>query len=408
MGDIALDLSDNGPLIMGTGATRVTLVDLSVASGVAPRGGCLTNPFGNEIILVNMTFSFCRALAVNSIGALGGAIFSTGRMEIDSSRFISNLAFGGTGGPALGGAVYADIGPSQVIIRDSEFVSNTATASSATSGVFTRAGALHQLDGDLSITGSRFALNRSTESGSGNQDAGAGAIYHAGSQIIVRSTVFASNSAEGSGSAIQVFGVSPGVNNSAFIENAVFFDNRGNLGNSINNGAALSVGRATLSLRNSTFLDNRSENGASSLFHSVDLDNLAISNNAFGQSADGSTSCLSVASPDDVLIGEFNFFSDNSCGWLNSTGTQHATLALTIVGEASTLSSPDILPLPASPLVDAGSTITSANDFSVCALVDIDGLPRPQDNDDNSASRCTAGAFERMLRDEILSDRFEN
>ena len=405
-GEVTINLDKDGPLTINAGVSLVSITGLAIAGGTAPRGGCLSNAFGAELVLTDMEFSFCVASATGALGAEGGAVFSTGPTEINSSRFTSNFALGGSNGPGLGGAVYVNPGQNQVSISNSEFVANATSIDSETGAIFSSGGAVYQQSGDLNISGSRFAFNAADESGDGNKDANGGAITHNGDEIIVRSTTFASNSANGAGSAVQIFNTGSGFNNNAFIENVVFYDNRGNLGGRQNNGAALSVGRSTLSLRNSTFFANSSTSGASSLFHSIDLDNLAISNNAFGQSADGSTSCRSVSNPDDVFAGSFNFFTDASCNWLASAGSQQTSLGLLLIGENSTFASPAILPVISSPLVDAGSTSTSQTDFSVCAETDFNAMIRPIDNNGDAESRCTAGAYEQVVEDELFSDQF--
>jgi len=405
--EATIDLGQHGPLTVGPGASAVTIAALSLTGGTAPRGGCLNNEFGAELVVTEMDFSFCLAVAAGSEDAEGGALYSAGPTEITDARFISNFALGGSTGSATGGAVKIDFPQGHLTVRNSEFIANGTSVDSEVSGIFSSGGAVAQFFGGLEITNSRFAFNAASEAGDGNKDASGGALSHLGDNISIRATTFASNTANGGGSAVRIFNGGGGINNSASLENVVFYDNRGNLGERLNNGAALSVGRSTLRLRNSTFFANSSGSGASSLFHSSDLDNLAISNNAFGKSADGTPSCRSVTSPDDGFTGAFNFFTDSSCDWLASAGTQHASLSLFAVGEDSTFSSPDVLPIMSSPLVDGGSPATSPSDFSVCAETDVTGALRPVDNNGDGALRCTSGAFEQLAADDLFADRFE-
>ena len=261
--------------------------------------------------------------------------------------------------------------------------------------------------GELEISTSRFAFNGVVETGAGPKDANGGAIAHRGRRIDVDATVFAGNTAEGSGSAVDIFSRNPGANNATSIQNSLFYENTGNLGGRLNNGAALSIGRSTLNLRNNTFFANRSENGASSLFHSMDLDVLALSNNAFGASGDGSPSCRTAGDPDTTFAGAFNLFTDASCGWLGSAGTQEGSLQLVVVGVHSIAESPDVIPAFSSPLVDAGSESTSDTDYSVCANSDLRESPRPRDNDADNLERCTIGAFENAIEEILFRDGFE-
>ena len=77
-GDVLLDLSDNQRLEMSPSAGFLSVAHLTLESGTGPLGGCISNPFGEELVLANVTFRFCTAVAADAQGAGGGAVYATG------------------------------------------------------------------------------------------------------------------------------------------------------------------------------------------------------------------------------------------------------------------------------------------------------------------------------------------
>ena len=98
--------------------------------------------------------------------------------------------------------------------------------------------------------------------------------------------------------------------------------------------------------------------------------------------------------PDASFGGSNNYFSDASCTWLASAGTQHASLnlgATTFPFGATTFA---LMPISPSPLIDGGTDGESDVDWTLCATGDAVGTTRPQDNDGNGSARCSAGPVE--------------
>lgn len=253
----------------------------------------------------------------------------------------------------------------------------------------------------MTLEQSRFVANQvSAPASSGGATGGAARARISGAEL--SRNAFAGNQSSEAASAVYFSAVNPPDRPLLRLSNSLFQANSG-LSTSTQAGAALFIQRATLRMRNNTLSFNAA--GASGLAAdlfiagNVVLD--AVSNNVFERSALGRSCAFQSGTPaPPVAAGSRNYFGDSSCTWRSGVGTQ------TIAPMFFTLSSPSLtlapgvfvtsaLPLRESAITDGGASGVSATDFALCAQDDIEGNPRPFDNNGDALANCTAGAVER-------------
>ncbi len=162
----------------------------------------------------------------------GGAIYSTGKLNISDTRFEDNYATGA-------GAIYIGRGSGDSFISDSEFNNNHAEISNG--------GSISHYSGTLNIAGGKFNGN---ESKNGN----GGAIYTESTLIITDNSEFNNNTAAQSGGAITTSSGVKEIN----VSNASFNNNTAAAGNG---GAINAANSAPLNINGASFSQNRADNG---------------------------------------------------------------------------------------------------------------------------------------------------
>jgi hypothetical protein len=157
----ALDIT-KPVLLRGTGQT------ITRAAG-APTMRLLYVDSPADVVLDNLTFTGSKLVGDPTVGgsAQGGAIFSIGRLYVDSCTFVDNQAIGGDGnaandaGDALGGAI-ANSGDALTVVN-STFTNNLAAGGQGPNGQGRSDGAaIYSNAGQLTITHSTIVGNRVT------------------------------------------------------------------------------------------------------------------------------------------------------------------------------------------------------------------------------------------------------
>lgn len=237
-------------------------VEIEGANKVTLSGGRRTNIFRtyNATLTVrNLTFR-------DGTGNKGGAIRATGnsRIVVIGSRFFNNDSLNGPRDAEGGGAISMHQG--SLHIETSHFEGNRGI----------NGGAIYNMLAPITVVGSTFVNNDSTfghipASGwSGNWGYG-GAIYVDGAsvkdstagQVVIRNSVFRGNKARLHGGAVYTYLYTPDtalIEGSLFEANAVLLS-RGDKAN----GGALMHHNGPLTLRNSTFVGNRSEDAGGAI-----------------------------------------------------------------------------------------------------------------------------------------------
>lgn len=330
-----------------------------------------------------ITGSTFRNNSIQSDFAQGGAIFNDqgGHVEISSSIFEANIA---SGIVARGGGVSNVDG--EITITDSRFNRNEVNG---TAGNLGAGGGISNENGDVTIIGTTFTNNIGTY---------AGGIFNNIGTIVIRQSVFRQNRA----SVISVPSYGGGISNwagtltiyestfdgnsastgggiyfpegSLAITNSTFTRNFADLwgGGIFSGGGGLFAG-GTLVVDNSTFSQNSATNSGSSITHTGIF--FRLSNTIIANSMGGDEDCLGI--PDENIN---NLIEDNSCGGVAAfTGDPKL---------GSLRGSPPYFPLlPDSPAVNAG-------DNTVCPSRDQSGRVRPA----NLSNPCDIGAYEAPLK----------
>ncbi|WP_026733382.1 choice-of-anchor Q domain-containing protein [Fischerella sp. PCC 9605] len=257
--------------------SNVTLRNLNIANGKTTKeGGGIRVDFGGTITVDNCQFSNNRA-------GKGGAIHLglNGKATVLNSRFDSN---DGTlaKSPFSAGAI-ATAGVGVLTVKGCEFTNNKGI----------NGGALYSIQGELTVEKSVFR-NNSSEHGMGG-----GAILADGADpkgnkaieggtIAIRDSRFEGNQTKGEGGAIMSWGYNPDeiiIEDSTFVGNSAKFSEKG----VARGGAVRSHGKLTV--KNSTFADNTSDNQGGALWldgpHEINLINSTLSQNKAIKDAGG-------------------------------------------------------------------------------------------------------------------------
>ncbi len=241
---------------------EVTLKHLTIADGKTTEkgedgaGAGLWTFSSTTLTLENTTFKNNHA---NGEG--GGAIYAGWRSTnlVINSTFENNSSSGNslTGKSERGGGAIAVKSESSLTVRDSQFISNTGI----------NGGAINTVLGGLIVENSTFTNNDSTPGGSIGPDTFGygGAIYSDGAsatndsstsgKIEIRNSRFESNKGAGQGGGLLLYGY-PG--DQVIIEDSTIIDNQ--VIESVNGdalGGGLRHGNSKLTVRNTTFVNNR-------------------------------------------------------------------------------------------------------------------------------------------------------
>uniref|UniRef100_UPI002ACE1B6D choice-of-anchor Q domain-containing protein n=1 Tax=Chloroflexus sp. TaxID=1904827 RepID=UPI002ACE1B6D len=190
----------------------------------------------------------------------GGAIRASGlnaRVFIYNSIFRNNDSTAGTDEEG-GGAISMHFG--QLHVEDSLFENNRGI----------NGGAIYNLRCPITVVRSTFRNNDSSRGGVVANFGFGGAIYNdgaspagVGGQIVIRDSIFIGNKARNFGGAIYSYLYHP---DSSTIERSYFADNMVHLNsNNRASGGALMHHNGPLTLRNSTFVNNRSEDAGGAI-----------------------------------------------------------------------------------------------------------------------------------------------
>ncbi|MEQ9235281.1 DUF4114 domain-containing protein [Coleofasciculus sp. E2-BRE-01] len=241
---------------------EVTLKHLTIADGKTTEkgedgaGAGLWTFSSTKLTLENTTFKNNHA---NGEG--GGAIYAGWRSTniVINSTFENNSSSGNslTGKSERGGGAIAVKSESSLTVRDSQFTSNTGI----------NGGAINTVLGGLIVENSTFTNNDSTPGGSiGPHTFGyGGAIYTDGASatndsstsgtIEIRNSRFEGNKGAGQGGGLLLFGYE---GDEVIIEDSTIIDNQ--VIESVNGdalGGGLRHGNSKLTVRNTTFVNNR-------------------------------------------------------------------------------------------------------------------------------------------------------
>jgi predicted outer membrane repeat protein len=241
---------------------EVTLKHLTIADGKTTEkgedgaGAGLWTFSSTKLTLENTTFKNNHA---NGEG--GGAIYAGWRSTniVINSTFENNSSSGNglTGKSERGAGAIAVKSESSLTVRDSQFTSNTGI----------NGGAINTVLGGLIVENSTFIKNDSTPGGSiGPHTFGyGGAIYTDGAsatsdsstsgKIEIRNSRFEGNKGAGQGGGLLLFGYE---GDEVIIENSTIIDNQ--VIESVNGdalGGGLRHGNSKLTVRNTTFVNNR-------------------------------------------------------------------------------------------------------------------------------------------------------
>jgi hypothetical protein len=226
----ALTVSGNGATQVFQIATGVSvnLNGMRIVSGSAARGGAIDN--AGRLTVRSSVFTNNQAVGTASTAGMGGAVFneSGAALTLIQSQLLSNRAIDNvvSGGMAMGGAVASATG-SRMIVRNSVFKFNQ-TISNQGPGGRAAGGAIAMTGATLSITGSRFVSN----SAMGFLLGESGAIHNLDGVVTITNSVFNAN--QGIGTGAGGYAASGAVTNKSD-----------------------SSGSATMTVRNSTFTRNQ-------------------------------------------------------------------------------------------------------------------------------------------------------
>ncbi|QUH22613.1 DUF11 domain-containing protein [Methanobacterium alkalithermotolerans] len=249
--------SQNNTIIDGSGSRQifvinsgvnVTMINLTIRNAQANdnNGGAIRNN-GGILTVNNCKFTGNSAVRTGRrdfTPVYGGAIYSTGNLNISNSFFLNNWVLSGADNDAQGGAIYSS-GP--LTITDSTFFNNTATSSSGTQN--DDGGAIAVFN-TLKITRSTFTNNR------------AGNVYGGGAIMIgdnninvadveITESTFINNTAGYGGAIWMNAGTST---KAALISKSTFMGNSATGGGAIRNWGFLNV-------TGSNFINNSATQG---------------------------------------------------------------------------------------------------------------------------------------------------
>ena len=225
----------------------LTICNSMFAGNTAEYGGAIVNLGALKI---------CSSRFAGNVAVNGGAIYhDAGRLTVDSSTFIGNMA------DRAGGAIFN--GGGTVDIGDSKFIGNVAPSGG---GAIVIAGY-----GTVNVSGGAFSSNVVSHGGGG-----AISIWY-GSKLRARDCSFKRNLAA-TGGAISNSGNLMDIGNCAFNGNAAF--SPGGNGGAIKNGDSTGGNwESEVIISGSTFEDNRADYGGAMFFHgaeSADITNSTL------------------------------------------------------------------------------------------------------------------------------------
>ena len=152
--------------ISGGGATEIFQVEsgtvaisgVTLASGVAPQGGAISNS-GTLSISADIFSGDVAQGTTASPGALGGAIFNAagGVLSVVNSTFDNDSAIAAAGGTAAGGAIENQGG--SITLTSDTFTANLAEGGTSGSGGAIDNASTFNPDGSVSQTGSATIVN---------------------------------------------------------------------------------------------------------------------------------------------------------------------------------------------------------------------------------------------------------
>ncbi len=331
-GGNAVTLSGGGTngIIAGADFSDLTIRNLTLTNGMAqPIAGALqTDSQGGAIYAnyrVNLTVD--HVTFTNNVADTGGSAIFLGfesRLTITDSHFNGNVSVAGN---TERGSTITAITPYDVMIRNSDFVGNRGI----------NGGAINTINAKLTVESSQF-INNDTLAAQYDNAPGAvnaylrgygGAIYtdRSNDSIIIKDSVFEGNQSRSSGGAMHLFADPEDV---VLIEGSLFKGNQaldlpGRLpeGDRGKAGAIAQIrtgnlGTGSFTLRNSSIIDNRSNdqgggvwifNVNSTIENSTFAGNVAI---AGGPGTYNSGGGLFTYSPTKVIN---STFVDNVAGW---------------------------------------------------------------------------------------------
>lgn len=350
----------------------------------------------------------------------GGAITTTtGALRITDSALVEGLRFSNTVSTGEGGAINA-IQP--VILRNVVIENNQALTGG---GLYTSE--------DLTVENCVFRNNSSTQFGGGGIR-----LADAGKSLIIRNSLFESNQTTvdaHSGGAIEV----GGSDHVTVISGSTFTDNVA----TVQDGGALFIGGASLTITNSTFSANSAGRNGGAIHSGTAtsiLVNVTVSGNVADASDDGNGNGGGVYANNSMTLRNSllannidsggdapdcftrdNFTSDGfnligigeGCFGMSDgvNGDQVGTAVQPIDPLLASLEdnggpTPTLALLAGSLALDAGDPAGCTDALDDPLTVDQRGEPRPVDGDDDGSAVCDIGAFEATA-DTVFADRFE-
>lgn len=414
-------LPDVGTLqVSGTTFTGNQAVGGNNTTSGSGNGGAIYN-FGGTVTVDASTFTDNLAQGGNNStgeAGKGGAIHNDGDTEdpasltVTNSTFQNNRAQGtllgeGTGGNGYGGAIFGvedarEGGLVTVTVTNCRFLNNMAIAGVNSSGRRALGGAIYGVESSLlgeaifTITGSTFTNN--TASGEPGRTGGGAillvesAVQNSNFTFDISGCTFSGNSA-GSGGAIRILertflGSTATINiaNSTFTGNSATGSDVEEGGGVIDAGDNFSSSTITANLKSVTISGNTAAAAGGGIFRHPDsaavfnLQNSIVAGNTAPAGPDVSGA---VVSQGNNLIGDSAGAAITNQTASDQVGPAGAPLAAWLLplgdygGPTQTMR-----PLPASPVVDAGSCTHPT---------DQRGFPRPQ------GAACDIGAHELSL-----------
>lgn len=378
--------------------SALTLRSLRLTNARGPFGGTCLFASGTpaNVLLERMTFEGCEADSSSS-ATLGGAVrteFSGGSLIIRDSEFIGNSAESGAD-VVFGGAVYSSNG--DVRIERSRFELNAVVDAGS---AFIQGGAVYISNGDVDLLDNEFLFNQAQTS------AGGAVVLNLfpSSSSFVQRNLFAGNLAD-TGSAVwtgtQVLGDDVPFFN---FTNNTFFANT----TSGSTGGALFLREGDAIVRNNSFIQNSnaSSGGAHLAYNPNRTSFLPIWNNLFGPAA--SPACdTTTGSPGAFPSAGYNVLPDASCafnGLNDMIGNAGPFLPLGDYGGITRL----VPPAAGNLGIDtANPAPIGPGNVALCPEFDARGQARPGDGDADGMAVCDVGAFEWPNEAPFFVDGFE-
>jgi hypothetical protein len=351
---------EGAALASGAQLIRVPEDQLTLAAAVAsaPDGATIRLAPGQwdaqDVTLSGRTLAIVGAGAelTTLSGAHGARVLHiTDGSSVEVQDLAIREGFAPVGG---GGAVLVD--GARCVLRDCQLIANRGGSGGA---LFVSG------PSEVAVIGCRFEGNSATEFPYGD----GGAIFAAGGQVVVESSLFKDNSAPYHGGALSVF-------TSVRCHNSIFEGN----GASYGGAARVNVGGNALTFSHCTFVDNHAAYGTAIFCYSA---NVRLINCALRGSG--------------VLLDTTHGGQFHGAGTVASSGH--------LPGYSNTIADPQIAPdyslLPTSPCIDSGVTQMllaaqpAGEDLAGCTLVltDYAGNPRWSDVLDHSNSSCHRARF---------------